>query len=388
MTKNSLYFFAGVLLVYVLFLFPNTFVKNPSENLLSNNFLSVTWEISQIVSQHQKTLDIPKTQEALLKTLVQSYWDPYTSYISREESVMFDTMIGGDFEWIGAYIEDSPNGVFVQGTLPGSPAQKSGLLPGDIIQSINGKTTFNMSANVAVLLIRWPAGTPVILDIFSTALSTKKQVTLIRQKIEIPILTDELIDGILYLHLLSFNNYSGRDVEQALKKYEGKYAKILLDLRDNGGGTLDAAVDVASLFFSAPKIVSTIDGNEPRKYLSNGKSDVDIPVYILVNWQTASAAEILASALRAHLKAPVFGTQTYGKWSVQELFSLSNGAQIKVTIAHWLTASGEKLDGKWITPDTVLLPKIQDLVDGKDGQREEALALIRKWNLVIPATKE
>ncbi len=123
----------------------------------------------------------------------------------------------------------------------------------------------------------------MILDIFSTALSTKKQVTLIRQKIEIPILIEELVGDILYLHLLSFNDYSGRDVEQALKKYEGKYKKILLDLRDNGGGTLDAAVDVASLFFSAPKIVSTIDGNEPRKYLSYGKNDVDIPVYILVN---------------------------------------------------------------------------------------------------------
>jgi carboxyl-terminal processing protease len=121
------------------------------------------------------------------------------------------------------------------------------------------------------------------LDIFSTALSTKKQVTIIRQKLEIPIIQDELIGDILYIHLLSFNDYSGRDVEKALKKHEGAYKKILLDLRDNGGGTLDAAVDVASLFFSAPKIVSTIDGKEPRKYVSEGKNDVDIPVYILVN---------------------------------------------------------------------------------------------------------
>ncbi len=140
-----------------------------------------------------------------------------------------------------------------------------------------------MTADEAVLLIRGPAGTPVILDIFSTALSTKKQVTIIRQKLEIPILTDELLGDILHIHLISFNDYSGRDVERALKKHEGKYKKILLDLRDNGGGTLDAAVDVASLFFSAPKIVSTIDGKNPKKYLSYGKNDVDIPVYILVN---------------------------------------------------------------------------------------------------------
>ncbi len=381
MTKNSLFFLAGVLLTFSLFSLNAFNVKNTQENLLSTDFLRVMWEISQIASDYKNTPDTSKTQEALLKTFVQSYGDPYTSYISKEESVSFNTMIGGDFEWIGAYIEDSPNGVFVPGTLPGSPAQESGILPGDIIQSINGKTTFNMSADEAVLLIRWPAGTPVVLDIFSTALSTKKQVTLIRRKLELPIVTDELIGNILYIHLFSFNDYSGRDVEKSLKKYEGKYKKILLDLRDNGGGTLDAAVDVASLFFSAPKIVSTIDGKEPREYLSYGKIDVDIPVYILVNWQTASAAEILASALHVHLKAPVFGTQTYGKGSVQELFSLSNGAQIKVTIAHWLTASGEKLDGKWITPDTVLLPKIQDLVAGKDGQKEEAVNLVKQWNV-------
>lgn len=388
MIKKYSYFLAGVLLTSLLFLSPTFHVKNSDKNLLSSDVLKVIWEISQIVSDYKDPLDIPKTQEAILKTYTDSYGDPHTSYISKEESVMFNTMIGGDFEWIGAYIEDSPNGVFVPGTLPGSPAQKSGILPGDIIQSINEKTTFNMTADEAVLLIRWPAGTPVILDIFSTALSTKKQVTIIRQKLEIPILTDELIGDILYIHLLSFNDYSGRDVGKTLKKHEGKYKKILLDLRDNGGGTLDSSVDVASLFFSTPKIVSTIDGKEPRKYLSYGKTDVDIPVYILVNWQTASAAEILASALSFHLKAPILGTQTYGKWSVQELFSLSNGAQIKVTTAHWLTANGQKLDGTGIKPDVALLPKIQDLVDGKDGQKEEALAIIKKGDFKIPPTKE
>ena len=152
-----------------------------------------------------------------------------------------------------------------------------------------------------------------MLDIFSTALSAKKQVTLIRTKLELPIVTDELVGDILVIHLFSFNDYSGRDIEKVFKKYEGKYKKILLDLRDNGGGTLDAAVDVASLFLSEGKIVSTIDGEEPKKYVSYGKKDVDIPVYILVNGQTASAAEILASALQTHLKSLILGSQTYGK---------------------------------------------------------------------------
>ncbi len=379
MTKKIFSFLSGILLTSIFFLSYEWYVKNTQEDLLSKSFFQNITEISSIVSNYKKDLDVSKTQEDLLRAFTASYGDPYTSYISKEESVMFNTMIGGDFEGIGAYIEESPTtGVFVQGTLPGSPAQKSGLLPGDVIQSIDGKSTFNMTADEAVLLIRGPAGTPVVLDIFSTALSTKKQVTLIRKKLELPIVTDDLQGDILVIHLFSFNDYSGRDVQKVLEKYQGKYKKILLDLRDNGGGTLDAAVDVASLFLSEGKIVSTIDGEEPKKYLSYGKKDVDTPVYILVNWQTASAAEILASALKVHLKAPVFGTQTYGKWSVQELFSLSNGAQIKVTIAHWFTATGDVLDGKGITPDTVILPKIADIVDGKDWQKEEVLTILRQ----------
>ncbi len=243
----------------------------------------MTQEISAITSQYFPKRDEQGTQEALLKTFVSDLGDPYTTYISPKEALSFQTMIQGDFEGIGAYIENSPNGIYIAGTLPGSPAQKSGLLPGDIIQSINGKTTFNMTADGAVLLIRGPAGSPVVLNIFSTILSTKKEVTLIRQKLELPIVSDELIGNVLFIHLFSFNDYSGRDVEKTLQKYKGKYKTILLDLRDNGGGTLDAAVDVSSLFFSAPKIVSTIDGKEPKEYLSKGKTDVDIPVYILVN---------------------------------------------------------------------------------------------------------
>lgn len=283
MPKKSLSFLSGILLTVLIFFFNDVLVKNTSDSFLSKGFQENIHTISNIIDQYQPKPENTLIQEDLLRAFVQTYGDPYTTYISPEEAVAFATMIEGDFEGIGAYIEESPNGVFVQGTLPGSPAQKAGLLPGDIIQTVNGKTAFNLSADKAVSLIRGPAGTAVVLDIFSTALSTKKQVTLIRQKLELPILTDELVGDILYMHLFSFNDYSGRDVEKVLKKYEGKYTKILLDLRDNGGGTLEAAVDVSSFFFSAPKIVSTIDGKDPKKYISKGKSDIDTPVYILVN---------------------------------------------------------------------------------------------------------
>ncbi len=123
MTKNTLSFFTGVLLTCILFSSHNFFVKNSQQDYLSKDFTKVVSEIHSLVQKYKDPADVSQTQEALLRTLVNSYEDPYTSYISKEESVMFDTMIGGDFEGIGAYIEDSPNGVFIQGTLPNSPAQ-------------------------------------------------------------------------------------------------------------------------------------------------------------------------------------------------------------------------------------------------------------------------
>jgi len=138
-------------------------------------------------------------------------------------------------------------------------------------------------------------------------------VTLIRQELEIPIIADELVGNILHIQLLSFNDHSGDDVSKVLLKHAGKYSAILLDLRNNGGGTLQAAVDVGSLFLDSGKVVATVEGKTKEQHISYGTMDVKTPLFVLVNGQTASAAEILASALHTHLKSPVLGSQTYGK---------------------------------------------------------------------------
>ncbi len=169
------------------------------------------------------------------------------------------------------------------------------------------------TADEAVKKIRGPAGTTVVLGVFSSILGTKKQVTLFRRHLEIPIISDEVKNGILIIHLLSFNDHSRDDVEAALEKNAGKYRAILLDLRNNGGGTLQSSVDVGSLFISSGKVIATVDGEDAASYVSHGEKDMTTPLYILVNGQTASAAEILASALHVHLKAPLIGSQTYGK---------------------------------------------------------------------------
>ncbi len=152
-----------------------------------------------------------------------------------------------------------------------------------------------------------------MLDVFSSILATKKQVTLIRQKLEIPIISDELKGNVLSIELLSFNDHSGEDVAEVLQKHKGKYQTLLLDLRNNGGGTLQSAVEVGSLFLGPGDLIATVEDSNKQEYTSTGSQRTTIPLFILVNGQTASAAEILASALHTHLKAPIIGSQTYGK---------------------------------------------------------------------------
>ena len=152
-----------------------------------------------------------------------------------------------------------------------------------------------------------------MLEIFSTLLGVKKTVALIRNNIELPIITDTLIGNVLVIELTSFNDHSSDDMKQVLKKNTGKYNHILLDLRNNGGGTLQAAVDVASIFIPKGKIVVSVEGKTIEQYRSYGENITTLPLTILVNGETASAAEILASALHTHLRSSLVGSQTYGK---------------------------------------------------------------------------
>lgn len=362
---SSLFFFAGGYLFWHWY--------NWTRESLSQGLFEETKNIldTYLATPSQEVID-----GKLIHAFVDSYGDKYTEYFSPEEVLSFQTMMDGDFEGIGAYVEESPNWIYISGVLPGSPAQESGLLPGDIIQSVDGETMHAKTADEAVKKIRWPAGTTVVLGVFSSILGTKKQVTLFRRHLEIPIISDELKNDILIIRLLSFNDHSRDDVEGVLKKNAGKYRAILLDLRNNGGGTLQSSVDVGSLFLSSGKVIATVDGSERATYVSHGEKDLATPLYLLVNGQTASAAEILASALHVHLKAPLLGSQTYGKWSVQQIFSLSNGAEMKVTIAHWRTADNILLDKVGLTPSTVILPTPAEITEGKDGQLEKSLKVI------------
>ncbi len=144
----------------------------------------------------------------------------------------------------------------------------------------------------------------------------------------------------------------------------------------NGWWTLQSAVDVWSLFLDKWKIIASVKGAEDSLYTSHGDDDFKLPLFVLINGQTASAAEILTAALHFHLNAPVFGSQSYGKWSVQQLFSLPDGGEVKVTIAHWYTPDNQILDGVGIKPTQVMLPTIEDITTARDGQLYQTITTI------------
>lgn len=377
MFKNLIKYSTFFALIFFIFFFVN---KDSGESEIRQMLLnteSQLSELSDILMSYDMNLDREKFSDQILSDFVSSHGNTYTEYINSTDSkVFFETVVQGDFEWIGAFIEESPQGVYILDVIPGSPAQIWGLLPGDVIETVNGVSMLGVPIDTAMKHIRWPTGSAAVMDIYSTLLGHKKQVTLIRSKLEIPIIRDTLEKDILIIHLLSFNDHSGELVEKTLKQYEGKYTSVLLDLRNNWWGTLQAAVDVGSLFIAKDKLIASIHGKDPKNYVSHGTGDFSFPVSLLINGQTASSAEILAAAIKTHLWSKVYGAQSYGKWSVQELMPLSNGGYLKITTSTWHTASGEKLDGIGIKPDEIVLPTVEDISTGVDGQRKRVLEKI------------
>lgn len=384
MKKNLFFFFTGIFLSFLIFLGPGVpMFKSPTTAVFNKDNIPYS-ELQNILDTYLPKPSNNIVQNHLISGFVNSYGNRFTTYFPPDEVLAFQTMIQGDFEGIGAYIENNASDVYIRGVLPGSPAQEAWLLPWDLVQKVDGEVLYGKTAEYAVKKIRWPAGTSVVIQIFSTVLGTKKDVTLIRRHLELPIMEDRLEGDILHIKLFSFNDYSGQDVQKSLKKYAGKYKKILLDLRENGGGTLQAAVDVGSIFLKKGSIIASVEGKDNKQYTSYGEKNTTTPLYILVNANTASASEILASALNFYLKAPIIGSQTYGKWSVQELFELSNGGQLKVTTAHWRTAGGQLLDGVGIIPDFIIIPTARDITEWTDNQEKEALKIVKN---AIPTQK-
>ncbi|MEA2701973.1 MAG: carboxyl-terminal processing protease [Candidatus Parcubacteria bacterium] len=328
---------------------------------------------------------LPTLEERMwgaIQGLTDSYGDPYTVFLPPEEAKLFQEEISGNFEGVGMEIGLSPEGVLtVIAPLKGTPAERAGLVPGDLILSIDGKSTEGMTTEAAVKLIRGPKGSTVKFTILREG--KPRDISVVRDTIQVPTL-DTNFDRDTGIYTIALYEFTGNSVtlfENALADFRSSGSKkLILDLRGNPGGYLDAAVDMSSHFLPRGEIVVTEDykGKEQNlvhKSTGTGGLPAGTKIVILIDKGSASASEILAGALKDHGLATLIGTRSFGKGSVQELIPVGQGA-LKVTVARWLTPSGKSISDGGLAPDIEVERTPEDVTAGKDPQMDRAVEFL------------
>ncbi len=316
-------------------------------------------DANYVITHASSTL--PTTKERIfgaISGLADSYGDPYTTFFPPKEAKEFADSISGSFAGVGMEIGIKNNILTVIAPLQGTPAKAAGVKTGDQIAAIDGKSTEGLSIDKAVSQIRGPAGTTVSFTLIRNGKAL--DIKVVREIIQVPE-TDDGIDtasGVYHIALYEFTSNSADLFNQALDRFKASGSrKLIIDLRGNPGGYLDAAVDIASHFLPSGTAVVTEDfggnGKEPnKKHVSLGYNDVPAgtKIVVLIDSGSASASEILAGALQDNHAATLIGEKSFGKGSVQTLLDLDGGS-LKVTVARWITPAGHWIMGNGITPD-------------------------------------
>lgn len=313
--------------------------------------------------------------------------DPNTLLIDPETAELDRTQLEGEFEGIGAVVTMNEDGqLVVVSPMEGQPAMEAGLRAGDIILEVDGREITGMSLTDAVLLIRGPRGTTVKLTVLRPGTEGVLTFEIVRAKIETTTVASRMLEEapeIGYIRLGLFGERTVRELREAIQDLQDQGAKaFILDVRNNPGGLLSSAIDVTSQFVADGLIVTERwkDGRErPFRARRGGVlTDPDIPLVVLVNKGSASASEILAGAIQDLGRGILVGEETFGKGSVQQVYTLSDGAQLNVTVAHWLTPNGDDINEQGILPD-VVVPLTQEQIEaGEDSQLQRAIEIVQK----------
>ncbi len=344
------------------------------------------WSVldEKFVSKNKMPTDQEKVYGAIAG-LTESFGDPYTVFFPPVESKAFAEDIKGEFGGVGMEIGLRDEVITVVSPLKDSPAERAGIRAGDKIFKIDDKPTSEMTVDAAVKLIRGEKGTSVKLSIFRNGDAKPTEISVVRDTINIPTIKTNLRkDGIFVISLYSFSENSPALFTKALREFITSGSdKLILDLRGNPGGYLEASVDMASWFLPAGKVIVREDFGKKQKeevYRSRGYDIFSdkLKMVILINRGSASASEILTGALSEHGKAIVVGERSFGKGSVQELVKITEDTSLKVTIARWLTPNGVSISEGGITPEFVATSSEKDLKDGIDTQLEKAVEILLK----------
>lgn len=345
---------------------------------------SLFWEAYHKLQEKfvdKSKIDIQKIIYGAISGMVNSLGDPYTIFLTPEESKRFEEDVKGTFEGVGMEIGIKKGQLQVVAPLEGTPAQRAGIKAGDKILKIDDRTTENITLDEAVSLIRGPKGTKVRLTIFREGWEKEKEFEIVRDVILVPSLKWEMKDGIIYLKIYQFSEIASFDFTRAaIEILNQPTQKMILDLRNNPGGYLEVAQDIAGWFLEEGKIVAIEDfGNgEKKEYKSDGPAKfLDYKIVILINGGSASGAEILAGALRDNRGILLIGEKSFGKGSVQELEKLSGGSSLKITVAKWLTPKGNLISDVGLEPDIKVEMTENDFNEEKDPQLEKAIEILK-----------
>lgn len=326
-------------------------------------------------------LDTNKLIDGAKQGLVKAAGDPHTEYLNAEAYKDFNDQLTGTFTGIGAELsQDAKDNIVVVAPIAGFPAEKAGLKAKDIIVQIDGTTTTGMTVSEAVSKIRGPKGTTVTLKVVRDG--ELKEFKIVREDISVPSVTSKVENGVGYLTISRFGEDTASLSRKAAQSFKDQNVKgVILDLRSDPGGLLDAAVSVSSLWLPEGTTVLTErrDGVVTNTYKAEGNPLLQgVPTAVLIDSGSASASEITAGALKDNGVATLVGEKSYGKGSVQQIIKLNDGGVLKVTIARWYTPKGKNIDKEGITPDTVVTISAEDIKAGQDPQKAAALKAVNQ----------
>lgn len=426
--KKIIQYVVGVVILLIVFGFgnyigqknapaPRGMIAIPSDVNITGEQFEPFWKVWKLLSEKYvsaTTTDSQKRIWSSIQGLTSSQGDPYTVFFPPEESKTFKSDIAGSFEGVGMEVGIRDGILTVVAPLKGSPAELAGMRTGDKILKINDEVTTSISVDKTVKLIRGPKGTVVKILIIRDGLTQPVEKSITRGIIDIPTIETEIKsgtadkaingtsttpvtgsstipstlglneDGIFVIRLFSFTAQSPDLFRKALRNFiESGSHKLIIDLRGNPGGYLDAAWDMASYFLPMGKdiVVEDFGGKEQSKiYKSKGYNvfDKNLKLIILVDGGSASASEIFAGALQEHGVARLVGTKTFGKGSVQELITITPDTSLKITIARWLTPRGHNLSHDGLNPDIEIKVTEKDVLAKNDTQMSKAVEILRK----------
>ncbi|MBX9953720.1 S41 family peptidase [Peribacillus simplex] len=319
-----------------------------------------------IKDNYYEEIDEEKLVDGAINGMIKSLDDPYSAYMDKKEASSFHESISSSFEGIGAEIQEQDGQIMVVSPIKGSPAEKAGVKPNDIILSVDGKSVEGLSSSEAVLKIRGEKGTKVNLSISRAGESEPIKLTIKRDTIPIETVYAEMLDdGVAKIQVTSFSEHTVQELKTALEEMSKKDMKgLVLDLRGNPGGLLEQAIEMASLFIPNGEVILQVEERSGKKevYKSENDGELKIPVVVLIDDGSASASEIVAAAVSESADIPLIGVKSFGKGTVQTAQDFEDGSNFKYTAAKWLTPEGNWIHKKGIKPDiTVKLPDYANL---------------------------